>query len=86
MTDAPTELEAMDILSAQKQIQGLLEQGMKMLAVGQTIEIDGELCAIIAIGTDHSEQFVSEYQYAVSKSYMIYKYDPITDVWLDIYS
>lgn len=85
-TDALTDAEAINILEQQGLIQDYEDQGMVLMGTGQTIEVNGELCTVVAVGTDHEDQFVSEYQYAVSRSYMVYYYDPVADAWLDLYS
>ena len=44
-------------------------------------EVNGELCQIIALGTDSEEKFTAEQFYAVSDSGIMYTYDVIEDIW-----
>ena len=61
------------------------EHGMSVLITGETIELDGRLCHVIVLGTDHAEHFVQEIFYAIYNLEDIYRYDPVEDVWHLIY-
>ena len=56
-----------DVLLAQSEVQERLELGM---AIRDTIR--GEACVLFALGTEHPDQFVAEYYYAVSSSGLVY--------------
>lgn len=73
-------LEDMDYLCTFDEIQDWMKQGMKVLYTGETVEIDGNTCNLFAVGTDHEDQFVSEFHYAVCGDY-VYSYDVISDTW-----
>lgn len=63
-------------------IKDYLNAGMAMLITGETIFLDGELCYLVSLGTNHEEQFVKEFHFAVNTSMReIYQYDVLTDVW-----
>ena len=73
-------LEDMDYLCTFDEIQDWMKQGMKVLYTGETVEIDGDTCNLFAVGTDHEDQFVTEFHYAVCGEY-VYSYDVISDTW-----
>lgn len=79
-----SEEEAFSILSEYEEIQLFLAQGMTMLWDGDTEEIEGANCLLIAVGTDHNEHFVREYLYAVSDLGIAYWYDAVSDAWLPL--
>lgn len=80
----PTNQDAMDTLSSEQSVKKLLNKGMKMLATDETECIFGEMCALIAIGTDHEENFVRESYYAVSSTGAIYLFDVVDDKWVPV--
>ena len=43
--------------------------------------IRGEACVLFALGTEHPDQFVAEYYYAVSSSGLVYRMDDLTGEW-----
>jgi len=56
------------------------------IVTGDMIELDDVgLCRLVYLGTDHIGHFVKEIQYAVSDSGLIYEYDPLEDIWNQIY-
>ena len=61
------------------------EHGMSVLVTGETIELDGKVCEIVILGTNHADQFVREIYYAVYNLEDIYRYDPVDDLWYLIY-
>lgn len=62
------------------------KHGMSALVTGETVELDGVVCRIVILGTDHDNQFVREIYYAISYEGEIYEYDPIEDVWYLMYA
>lgn len=75
------EEEAAELLCQVDEVQGYLAQGMVMFFEKETETIDDEPCVVIALGTDHGENFVRELYYAVAPSGTIYTYDWFTDSW-----
>ena len=71
----------MDVLLAQPEVQERLEQGMVIRDVDSMDTIQSEACVIFALGTDHSDQFVAEYYYAVSPFGLVYRMDYLTGEW-----
>ena len=61
------------------------EHGMDVLVTGETVEINGKVCELVILGTNHADQFVREIYYAVYNLEDIYSYDPIDDEWYLIY-
>ena len=55
------------------------ELGMALLVTGETLEVLGEQCRYVCLGTNHEEHFVREIHYYISGSGKIYEYDPIGD-------
>lgn len=76
-----TEEEAAMILVEAYEIQGYLQQGMRMFFEGETEVIGGETCILISLGTNDEDHFVREIYYAVAPSGSIYTYDVGTDTW-----
>ena len=61
-------------------------RGMTILVTEETVELDGDICRIIVLGTNHDENFVREIYYAItSTDWNIYEYDPVEDVWYLMY-
>lgn len=82
-TDAPEEYSveiAMAILCDTDEIKAAMKRGMRVLYTGQTIDIDGNTCKLFSVGTDHEEQFVDEFHYAVCGD-LVYSYDVVNDIW-----
>ena len=61
------------------------ENGMSVLVTGETVELDGRICRIVILGTDHEDYFVREIFYAVYALEDIYRYDPVEDEWYLIF-
>lgn len=79
---APSDEDAMDMLAADEEMQAVgISDEMTMVATGETKTLAGEVCAVINLGTDHDENFVTEYIYAVSGTKAIYQYDVVEDKW-----
>ena len=78
-----SEAEAMDTLAQIAEVQDMLSQGMVMVSDGDTEYIDGEEHLCIAVGTDHKDQFVTEFLYAVSW-YSVYCMDPMSGEWITV--
>ena len=78
-----SEQEAFDTLVEIVDVQELLAQGMVMTNYGVTENIDGEEHVCIAVGTDHGDQFVTEFLYAVSWL-SVYCMDPIDGEWVPV--
>ena len=55
--------------------------GMTANVPNETFELDGVLCYLVYIGTNHNGRFMREKQYAVSICGDIYDYDAEEDVW-----
>jgi len=59
-----------------------LEMGMTPLFTGETEVVQGEICYLIALGTDHEEHFVREVFFALNPvTLQVYEYDIINDIW-----
>ena len=71
----------MDLLLAQAEVQEKLNQGMAIRDVDGMDIIQGEACVLFALGTEHPDQFVAEYYYAVSSSGAVYRMDDLTGEW-----
>ena len=65
-----------DVLLAQSEVQERLELGMAIRDVDGMDTIRGEACVLFALGTEHPDQFVAEYYYAVSSSGLVYLLEP----------
>ena len=70
-----------DVLLAQSEVQERLELGMAIRDVDGMETIRGEACVLFALGTEHPDQFVAEYYYAVSPSGLVYRMDDLTGEW-----
>ena len=56
-----------------------------MLFSGETSMIDGEEFYLVALGTDHEENFVQEVHYAVNTNTgEVYLDDIINDIWVKV--
>ena len=71
----------MDVLLAQSEVQDRLSLGMAIRDVDGMETIRGEACVLFALGTEHPDQFVAEYYYAVSPSGLVYRMDYLTGEW-----
>ena len=71
----------MDVLRAQSEVQDRLSLGMVLRDVDGMETIRGEACVLFVLGTEHPDQFVSEYYYAVSPSGLVYRIDYLTGEW-----
>ena len=71
---------AYGLLSEADEVRYYMEMGMSLQYTGQTQIIDGRLCWIFALGTEHDEQFVREFYYGVCDN-LIYSYDALNDTW-----
>jgi len=81
MLDMGIEQACFETLNEIVEVQDYIAQGMTVLMENSTEMINGEECYVFAIGTDHEEQFVREFYYAVSAGRSVYKMDPITGEW-----
>lgn len=70
-----------DLLLAQAEVQEKLNQGMAIRDVDGMDTVQGEACVLFALGTEHPDQFVAEYYYAVSSSGAVYRMDDLTGEW-----
>lgn len=70
-----------ELLFAQSEVQEKLDQGMVIRDVDGMDTIRGEACVLFALGTEHPDQFVAEYYYAVSSSGAVYRMDYLTGEW-----
>ena len=75
---------ALEILQEIDEVRQGLEQGMSLMYIGNTDEIDGGCCMLFALGTDSDEQFVQEQLYGVCDN-RVYAYDVMGDAWNIIY-
>lgn len=80
---APSYEDAAELLLADADVQayGAIE-GMSTISADETMVIAGESCTVVYAGTDHQENFVREYSFAVSSTGAIYQYDVIGDAWI----
>ncbi len=74
----------LEILQEIDEVRQGLEQGMSLMYIGDTDEIDGGCCMLFALGTDSDEQFVQEKLYGVCDN-RVYAYDVMGDAWNIIY-
>ena len=74
----------LEILQEIDEVRQGLEQGMSLMYIGNTDEIDGGCCMLFALGTDSDEQFVQEQLYGVCDN-RVYAYDVMGDAWNIIY-
>ena len=74
----------LEILKEIDEVRQGLEQGMSLMYIGDTDEIDGGCCMLFALGTDSDEQFVQEKLYGVCDN-RVYAYDVMEDAWNIIY-
>ena len=75
---------ALEILQEIDEVRQGLEQGMSLMYIGNTDEIDGGCCMLFALGTDSDEQFVQEQLYGVCDN-RVYAYDVMGDAWNILY-
>ena len=75
---------AWEMLYEIDEVRQALENGMSLMYIGNTGEIDGGCCMLFELGTDGEYQFVREQLYGVCDN-RIYVYDVIGDVWNIIY-
>lgn len=74
-----------EILKEADGVQEYLDMGMTMLFSGETSMIDGEEFYLVALGTDHEENFVQEVHYAVNTNTgEVYLDDIINDIWVKV--
>lgn len=71
---------AAELLLQTDEVRDRSQQGMTLLCTGESRIIDGHDCIIFALGTDHDDQFVSEYFYGVCGD-LVYWYDALSDSW-----
>ncbi len=83
-TDGSGPEAAMDILRSYTELEGCFNAGMVMMPTGDSEYILDEDCMVIALGTDHEENFVREYLFAVAPSGQAYVYDVLGDAWITI--
>ena len=72
--------DAFDQLLQTEEIQMAMQQGMSLMYTDTTEMINGQVCLVFALGTDHDEYFVREAYYAVGGG-LIYAFDGIYGVW-----
>ena len=72
--------DAFDQLLQTEEIQMAMQQGMSLMYTDTTEMINGQVCLLFALGTDHDEYFVREAYYAVGGG-LIYAFDGIYGVW-----
>ena len=73
---------AYSTLTCLDEIRYYKQCGMVIQYRGETQEINGEPCIVFEMGTDHEEQFVREFYYAVSPDDLtVYSYDVLSDTW-----
>ena len=82
--DGFTEEDAMAVLEAYETVQVQLNEGMVMEKTGETLEIDGIVYYIIAVGTNNNGTFTAEHQYAASNLGDALYYDPAGDAWVEV--
>ena len=82
--DGFTEEDAMAVLEAYETVQVQLNEGMVMEKTGETLEIDGVVYYIIAVGTNNNGTFTAEHQYAASNLGDALYYDPAGDAWVEV--
>ena len=75
---------ALEMLYEIDEVRQALENGMSLMYIGNTDEIDGGSCMLFELGTDGEYQFVREQLYGVCDN-RIYAYDVIGDAWTIIY-
>lgn len=71
---------ARDFLSSTDEVSNALERGMKLLYTGDEETVNGQQCLLLALGTEHEDQFVREQLYAVSDE-QIFVYSVLRDRW-----
>ena len=71
---------AMRLLRETEEIKAAMEQGTKLLYTGDTQKINGRMCLIFALATEHEQHFVKERFYGVCDDY-VYVYDALNDTW-----
>ena len=75
---------ALEMLYEIDEVRQALENGMSLMYIGNTDEIDGGSCMLFELGTDGEYQFVRAQLYGVCDN-RIYAYDVIGDAWNIIY-
>lgn len=58
--------------------------GMELMYMNEQQTIHDERCMLFALGTNHDDQFVREFLYAVSDQGNIYSYDAVNDMWMTL--
>lgn len=71
---------AMELLRETDEVKYAMERGRKLMFTGDMQLIYGRPCLLIALGTDHDEQFVREQLYGVCDN-LIYAYDAVGETW-----
>ena len=70
------------LTNGNSEVREYLDAGMKILVDGETINLDGEECYSVILGTDHAGKFTKEIFYAVAfSSEQVHRYDVLTDSW-----
>lgn len=81
--DCKTEELIFDII--QGETQEYLDMGMAILYTDETIMLDDADCYLVELGTNHEDQFVREFHYAVNTTTeQVYLYDVIMDTWEEL--
>ena len=75
---------ALEMLYEIDEVRQALENGMSLMYIGNTDEIDGGSCMLFELGTDGEYQFVRAQLYGVCDN-RIYAYYVIGDAWNIIY-
>lgn len=58
---------------------------MAILYTDETIMLDDADCYLVELGTNHEDQFVREFHYAVNTTTeQVYLYDVIMDTWEEL--
>ena len=82
--DDEQESAFMYLLENEEGFRADIDAGMRFRFAGWE-EIDGDVCFVFELGTDHEENFVREDRYALSSDHAkIYKTDPMTGDWFRI--
>lgn len=81
--DHPIEERVFDIIK--DDIKEHLDMGMAILYTDETIMLDDADCYLVELGTNHEDQFVREFHYAVNTTTeQVYLYDVIMDTWEEL--
>lgn len=66
-----------------KEVEDYLDMGMDILFSKKTIDVNGEDCYPVTLGTNHDDMFVREIHYAVNiDTGKVYRDDVINDKWV----